>query len=150
MKRSHILLWKEEMQPPAALDEWNYLSLGETRVPDVLQKGTGSAEGESENSQCAGSQDTRWELLRVCWHLGWLLSTLPQGQLILLSLLGPSSFLFLIQKIYTSTKPVIRNPLIHTTQAMTCHVLPTKLSCVILLSESWDWVFHRPWLKEIK
>lgn len=125
MKR-HILLWKEEMQPPAAWDEQNCLSLGETRVPEVLHKGhqgIGVAE-ESKNSQSAGSQVTRWGLVGVCWHSDWLHAILSKEQLILLSLLlRPSSFLLLMQKVYTYTKPVIRNPLIHTTHSMTFHAL---------------------------
>lgn len=82
------LQWSlDERKPPIAVKRkhatscslgWTELLFpgGETRMPDILEKGrwgTVSAEGKSENSQSAGSQDTRWGLLRVCLHLRWLL-----------------------------------------------------------------------------
>lgn len=120
MKRQHTLLRQEEMQPPAAEMNGTVFLQGKLE----FQMSPGPTEGESENSQSAGSQDALQGLLRVRLCSGWLHSSLSKGQLILsFFFLRPSSFLLLLQRVYIYTKPVIRNPLIHTTQTTIFHVL---------------------------
>lgn len=69
MKRQHTLLREEEMQPPAAgMNETVFLQ-GKLEC----QMSPGPAEGESENSQSAGSQEAMQGLLRfVCIQGGYI------------------------------------------------------------------------------
>lgn len=62
MKRRYTLLWEKEMHPPAAGMNGIAFLWGKLEC----QMSPGPAEGETENSQSAGSQDARWGVLGVC------------------------------------------------------------------------------------
>lgn len=119
MNRRYMLLWKEEMQLPPAQDEWNHFSLGETGVLDILHK------GHCRNWSCresAGSKDARG-LSGVCWHSGWLHSILSKGVSSIIPFIEPVFIPTLKPKGLYLYKTIIRNPLIHTTQTITFHIL---------------------------